>query len=157
MQVKSRLRTFVNTALLLGIAAVSTFWYLQWISARTPDGPLVPVPSGDSVARTQPIDTGPAARLFGGETGSMAQTPLASPALRIRLDGVIAEGGRGKGIALLSVDERAALAYRAGDAIDAHHTLAEVRADRIIIRTASGRIEVALPERPPPAGIVPVR
>lgn len=87
----------------------------------------------------------------------MAQTPLASPALRIRLDGVIAEGGRGKGIALLSVDERAALAYRAGDAIDAHHTLAEVRADRIIIRTASGRIEVALPERPPPAGIVPVR
>jgi type II secretory pathway component PulC len=156
--VKSRLRTLVNTALLLGIAAISTFWFLQWASVRTPSEPLVPVPSGDRVARTLPIDTGPAARLFGSDqTGRLAEPPQASPALRIRLDGVIAEGGRGKGIALLSVDERAALAYRAGDAIDAHHTLADVRADRVIIRTGSGRIEVTLPERPPPTGIVPVR
>jgi hypothetical protein len=152
--VKINLPSLINTLLLLGIAAVGSYWFLQWRSVRTPSEPLVAIPTGDRVARTQPLDTSPAARLFGGVVTASSASGTPS---RIRLDGVIAEDGRGAGVALISVGDRPTLAYRAGEAIDGDLTLAEVRADRVIIRSSTGTQEVRLPERPPPAGIVPAR
>ena len=75
----------------------------------------------------------------------------------LHLLGVIAEGGKGKGVALLSVGGQAALAFKAGEPIDASLTLAEVRADRVFIRSGSGILEVRMPERPAPSGIEPAR
>lgn len=156
---KINLPSLINTLLLLGMAAVCTYWFLQWASVRTPAEPLVAVPVGDRAARTQPLDTEAAARLFGtlpSDTRPSGTLPSGMPS-RIRLDGVIAEGGRGKGVAVISVDDRPSLAYRAGEAIDANLTLAEVRADRIIIRSSTGAQEIRLPERAAPTGIVPSR
>jgi hypothetical protein len=157
--VKINLPSFVNTLLLLAIAAVCTYWLLQWGSVRSPPTALVTVPVGDRVARTQPLDMSAAARLFGAPTGADdTGHPLATDlTARVRLDGVIAQGGKGKGIALISVDERPSLAYRAGEAIDSNLTLADVRADRIVIRTPTGRHEVQIPARAVPVGIVPAR
>jgi general secretion pathway protein C len=138
-----------NTVLLAAIAGVGTFWYLQWSSVRAPREQLAAVPAGDRVARSAPLDTASVARLFGA-------TQAANPT-RIRLLGVIAEGGQGRGVALLSLDGQPPLAFRAGEAIDASLTLAEVGRDRVAIRSAAGIQEVLMPERAPPTGIVPVR
>lgn len=156
---KINLPSLINTLLLLCIAAVCTYWLLQWASVRTPPEPLVTVPVGDRVARTQPLDTEVAARLFGARSSDAqpGSTPRSAITARIRLDGVIAEGGRGEGIALISVDDRPSLAYRAGESIDANLTLAEVRADRVIVRSSSGTQEVRMPERAEPTGIISVR
>lgn len=146
---KTSFPLLANTLFLLAIAAVCTYWYLQWASARKYQEPLVATPAGDLVAYTQPLDTSAAAGLF-GVSASVATSA-------IRLVGVIAEGGEGRGVALLSVGGEAALAYKAGEPIDANLTLAEVRADRIVVRSDSGVREVRMPERPPPSGIEPVQ
>lgn len=146
---KTSLPSLANTLLLLAIAAVGTYWYLQWASARTLQEPLLATPAGDSVAHTQPLDISAAAGLFGASTSG---APSA-----LRLVGVIAEGGKGKGVALLSVGGDAALAFKAGEPIDAKLTLAEVRFDRVVIRSDSGLREVRMPERPAPSGIEPAR
>jgi hypothetical protein len=49
------------------------------------------------------------------------------------------------------------MAYSAGESIDGEMTLADVHADRVVIRTAEGTREVLMPERAPPGGITPVR
>jgi hypothetical protein len=146
----------LNTILLLALAGVTTYWIVQWTSVRTPAEPLVAVPIGDRVARSEPIDAAAAARPFGGpqSSGVPLQAELSS---RIRLEGVIAEGGQGKGVALISVDSRPTLAYRAGEAIDNSLVLMRVRADRVTIRSISGTIEVRMPELQTSPGNVPDR
>jgi hypothetical protein len=57
----------------------------------------------------------------------------------------------------LSLDGQPALAFRAGEPIDAGLTLAQVGPDRVVIQSGAGLQEVRLPERAPPAGIVPAR
>lgn len=146
---KINLPALVNTVLILAIAAVCTYWFLQWESVRTLREPLVAVPAGDRVARSEPFDTGAAARLFGA---ARSGTPS-----RIRLVGVISEGGKGKGVALLAMDGQPTLAYRAGDPIDDSLTLGEVRADRVVIRSGTGTQEIRMPDRVAPTGIVPSR
>jgi hypothetical protein len=101
------------------------------------------------VPRTQPIDTSAAAALFGAAAS-------AAPS-RIRLTGIIAEGGKGIGVALLSLDGQPVVAYRVGEPIDGEMTLADVLSDRVVIRTAEGTREVLMPERAPPGGITSVR
>lgn len=151
---KKSLPSLINTLLVTCIAAVCTYWFLQWVSVRTPPEPLAPVPAGDRVARTQPLDTEAVAKVFGAlPVGTLPEATSS----RIRLEGVIAEGGRGKGIALIAVDDQPSLAYRAGEAIDAGLTLAEVHADRVILSSSTGRQEVRLPEDVAPSGIVPAR
>lgn len=140
----------VNFALVVAIAATLTYWGLQLTSGRTLPEAIVAVPSGDSVARTRPLEVGGIAAMFGAAGGD------AAPA-RIRLAGVIAEGGDGRGIALLSVDGQPPMAYRAGDAVDAQTSLAAVHADRVVIRTGAGMQDLRLPERPAVEGIAPVR
>jgi general secretion pathway protein C len=145
-----RLPALVNFLLAIAIAAAGTYWVLQFTAQRVPPEPVVAVAQGDRMARTQPLDTSALAALFGA-TGS------GSSSSRVRLAGIIAEGARGRGVALLSVDGQPAIAYRAGEAIDAQMTVAEVHADRVVIRTASGVQDIRLPERPAADGILPLR
>ena len=149
VRMKARIASLINLCLLLALAAVCTYWALQFAAVRKPPQPLVAVASGDRVPRTHAADTGAAASLFGG-------APAAGSS-RIRLIGIIAEGGKGAGVALLSLDGQPAVAYRAGEPIDAEMTLADVHADRVVIRTAQGTRDVSMPERTPAGGIPSVR
>jgi hypothetical protein len=55
------------------------------------------------------------------------------------------------------VDGRPALALRAGAEIAVGVTLAEVRADRVLINRSGAVQEIRLPAKPAPDGIVKVR
>jgi general secretion pathway protein C len=147
---KHRLPALVNFLLVIAIAATATYWVLQLTARRTTPEPVVAVPAGDRVARSQPLDTTGIAGLFGSAGAGTA------PA-RVRLAGVIAEGAKGSGVALLSLDGQPAIAYRAGESIDGQMTLAEVHADRVVIHTGAGVQDIRLPERPVSDGISPVR
>jgi general secretion pathway protein C len=145
-----RLPSLVNFLLAIALAATGTYWVLQLTARRSPPEPVVAMPAGDRVARSQPQDTTSIAGLFGSASAG------GSPG-RVRLAGVIAEGARGSGVALLSVDGQPPIAYRAGDAIDAQMTLAEVHADRVVIRTEGGARDIRLPDGPASGGIEPAR
>jgi general secretion pathway protein C len=146
---KRRLPALINFLLLLAIAATATYWILQFTARRTPPEQVVAVPPGNRMSRTQPVDMSGVASLFG------ASGAAASPA-RLRLAGVIAEGGRGSGVALLSIDGQPAVAYRAGEPMDDQMTLAEVHADRVIVTMPGGNQDIRLPEQAAPDGIARV-
>ncbi len=145
---KRRLPGLLNLLLLLTCAAVGVYWTLQLTTGGVPKEPLVSVPTTDRIPRTQPLDVAPLSRLFGAGTGSSA------PA-NIRLSGVIAEGARGKGTALLAIGDGPAMAYRTGDAIDERTRLGAVHADRVVLYRGGAPIELLLPERLAPSGIAP--
>jgi general secretion pathway protein C len=145
-----RLPALVNFLLAIALAATATYWVLQLATRPSPPEPVVAMPAGDRVARSQPQDTTSIAGLFASVSAG------GSPG-RVRLAGVIAEGARGSGVALLSVDGQPPIAYRAGDAIDAQMTLAEVHADRVVIRTEGGAQDIRLPDAPVSGGIEPAR
>jgi hypothetical protein len=73
------------------------------------------------------------------------------------VNGFAAQGKQGQGIALLAVDSRPALPLRAGDEVAAGVTLAEVRADRVVVSRSGATQEIRLPAKPAPEGIVKVR
>jgi hypothetical protein len=75
----------------------------------------------------------------------------------IRLLGVIAQGAKGKGIALLAVDGRPAAPVRAGETLAGGATLAEVRHDRVVVEREGAAREIRLPAKAAPSGITPVR
>ena len=148
---KPRTRSALNLALLLGIAASVTWWTLPWIGTDTSAERVVAVPASDPLQRSQPVDMAPVARLFG--------TAVAAPAApaRTRLLGVIAEGGRGRGVALLATDNLPAQAYRVGDAVTPALTLSAVRADSVTLTGKTGTEDLALPAVAAPTGITPAR
>jgi len=148
---KPRTRSALNLALLLGIAASATWWTLPWIGGEAPEARVVSAPTSDPLQRSQPVDMAPAARLF----GTAAAGPVALP--KTRLVGVIAEGGRGRGVALLATDDLPAQAYRVGDAVTAALTLSAVRADGVTLTGKSGTETIPLPSTAAPSGITPVR
>jgi len=148
---KPRTRSALNLALLLGIAGSATWWTLPWIGAEPPAGRVVSVPTPDPLQRAQPVDMTATARLF----GTMAAGP-AAPA-RTRLVGVIAEGGRGRGVALLATDNLPAQAYRVGDPVTAALTLSAVHADGVTLTGKAGAEELLLPPVAVPTGITPAR
>jgi hypothetical protein len=144
------LRSNLNLLLTLAIAAMITYWVLQFSSQNATEESLVAVATSDHVARTQPLDTAPMAGLFGGSSSG-------KPPSEIKLVGVIAQGGKGQGVALLSVGGRPAMAYRVGQSVDRDMTLATVNANYVVIENSDGLLELSLPERAPPTGIEPVR
>lgn len=148
---KPRTRSALNLALLLGIAASATWWTLPWIGTGAPAGRVISVPTSDPLQRSQPVDMAPAARLF----GVAAAGPAAPP--KTRLVGVIAEGGRGRGVALLATDSLPAQAYRVGDAVTPALTLSAVRADGVTLTGTSGTETIPLPSIAAPSGIAPAR
>ncbi len=144
------LRSNLNLILTLAIAAVITYWILQFSSQNATDESVVAVATSDRVARTQPLDTAPMAGLFGASSSGTSPN-------KIKLVGVIAQGGTGQGVALLSVGDQPAMAYRVSEHVDGDMTLANVNANYVVLENSDGLLEVSLPERAPPAGIDPVR
>jgi general secretion pathway protein C len=140
----ARASTFLLT---LALAVTVTDWALTFSARRSPAEPLRALALGDTVARTQASDTAPIARLLGA----------AAEGRSLRVLGIIAQGSRGKGIALISVDGQPALAVRAGEAIAADAMLAEVRADGVVVSRSGARQELRLPAKPAPEGIVKLR
>jgi len=148
---KPRTRSALNLALLLGIAASATWWTLPWIGAAAPAARVVAAPTSDPLQRSQPVDMAATARLF----GTVAPGPVAQPTTR--LVGVIAEGGRGRGVALLATGNLPAQAYRVGESVTADLTLAAVRAEGVTLTGKAGTEDLALPPVAAPTGITPVR
>lgn len=144
---KPRTHTLLNLALLLATAGIGTWWVLQLTAARPPAATVQAIPAQYPVPRSQPVDMTPVARLFGAD----AAAPTAS---RVRLTGVIAEGGRGAGIALLAVEGEPAAVVRAGETVGGTGSvLVEVRADHAMLRSPGGTETVRLPALPAPAGL----
>jgi general secretion pathway protein C len=142
----ARASTFL---LILALAVTATDWVLTFSSRRSPAEPLRPLALGDPVARTQAADIAPIARLLGATSAAEGRS--------LRLLGIIAQGTRGKGIALIAVDGQPAIAVRAGEAIAADATLTEVRADRVLVSRSGSTQEIRLPARPASEGIVKLR
>lgn len=147
MALKRFSRRTLNFLLLVAIFAATTFWILQFSSPNQTDGPVVAVPTSDRAARTQVMDVAPIAALFGSR-----EAP-ATYSANIAIAGVIAEGGRGKGVALLSVNDRPAMAFRVGDRVSDQTTLREVKANGVVIESGGIAREILLPAREPPSGI----
>ena len=144
--------TLVRTCtvvLVLALAVTITSWVLEFSVRRVPSEPVRPVAAGDSAPRTQAADVAPIGFLFGAVPGADGSD--------IKLLGVIAQGPRGKGVALLAVDGRPPLALRAGEEIAAGVTLAEVRSDRVVVSRSGAIQEIRMPAKPAPEGIVKVR
>ena len=135
--------------LVLALAASITAWMLEFSARRTPSEPVRTITTGNPAARTQAADIAPIAGLFGARAADEAGD--------IRLLGVIAQGKSGEGIALLSIDSKPAVALRAGEDIGPGITLAEVRADRVVVNRAGVPQEIRLPGKPPPEGITKVQ
>ncbi len=144
----SLLPRLATVLLVPALAAAVTSFALTFTARRTPPEPVQVVALGNPAARTQAADIAPIALLFGAHPGSDGSN--------IKLLGVIAQGARGQGIALLAVDDRPAQAARAGEEIAAGVTLAEVRADRVLVSRSGTTREIRLPAKPAPEGIVRV-
>jgi general secretion pathway protein C len=134
--------------LVLALAATLTGWVLEFSARRTPAEPVRAVPLGNPTPRTQTEEIAPIAQLLGARPGSDGSD--------IKLVGVIAQGKRGQGIALLAVDGRPALPLRAGDEIAAGVTLVEVRSNRVVVSRSGVVQEIQLPGKPAPEGITKV-
>jgi general secretion pathway protein C len=137
-----------TVVIVLALAATLTGWVLEFSARRTPAEPVRAIPLGNPAPRTQADETAPIARLLGARPGTDSSD--------IKLVGVIAQGKQGQGIALLAVDGRPALPLRAGDEVAAGVTLAEVRADRVVVSRSGATQEIRLPAKPAPDGIVKV-
>lgn len=148
---KIRLPTVINFVLLIALAAMGTYWVIQWTAQNRQREPLAAIPTGDRVTHSQPLDAPAAARMFGATVGGFVESG------RLKLTGIISEGGKGAGVALLAMDGQPAAAYRVGDTIDADLKLVHVGADRVVLRGGGGDREIRMPERAAPTGIVPVR
>lgn len=134
--------------LVLALAASIAAWALEFTSRRSPSEPLRAIPTGNPVARTLAADTAPIAQMFGARAGGEGAD--------IRLVGVIALGGQGRGIALLAVDGRPALATRAGEEIAGGVTLTEVHTDGVLLNRSGATQELLLPKKAAPVGITRV-
>jgi len=138
-----------TAVLVVALAVTITSWALEYSARRMPSEPARSVTAGDRAPRTQAAEVAPIAYLFGAVPGADGSD--------IKLVGVIAQGPRGKGVALLAVDRRPPLAIRAGGEIAAGVTLVEVRADRVVISRSGAVQEIRMPAKPAPDGIVRVR
>ena len=147
---KIRLPALINLALWVALAAVVSYWVMQISAIRSPREPLVTIPAGNSVTQNQPLDTAAAGSMFGSSSAPRGFG-------RVVLVGIISEGGKKSGVALLSVDGQAAAAYRVGDSIQEEQKLIAVHADRVTLGGAGGDQEILMPERPPTSGIEAVR
>lgn len=143
-------RRALNVLLLVAVAATATYWILQLASRTNMEETVVAVPTADRAARTQAMSVAPVARLFGSGEVSLVSS-------NISVVGVIAQGGKDKGVALLSVDNGPAMAFKAGERINDAAALKQVKANGVVIERNGSAIELSLPARQPPSGIEPVQ
>jgi general secretion pathway protein C len=128
-----------SVALALALAAVVTERMLMMGSSRIPAEPVQVIALGDGASRTQAADLSPVAVLLGDQTGNNAG--------QVRLLGVIAQGSRGEGLAIVSIDGQAARVVRAGSSLGPDVTLTEVRVDHVLLERAGALQEVRLPPK----------
>lgn len=143
-------RAILNLLLVLAIAATTTYWVLQFSAPGDTGEKMLGVATADRSARTQSADVGSVATLFGASPNSAAPSNIA-------IVGVIAEGGRNQGVALLAVNGETAMAFRAGETITGDLVLKSVSADGVTIESGGVSRELLLPVQQPPAGIDPAR
>ena len=132
------------TLLLAVLLVVSvSYWALTFSARRTPTEPVRVLPAGELDAQARSTDITPIARLMGsagsGEVGN------------IRALGVMAEGGTGRGIAVLGVEGKPARSYRSGDVVVPGVVLHEVRKDGVVLSRSGALQEVRLPTKSAPA------
>ena len=77
--------------------------------------------------------------------------------VRIEVIGVIAQGGRDEGVALLTVDGRPAMAFKAGENLGGDAELKRVTGTGVVIEQNGVSREILLPAREAPTGIETVR
>jgi len=133
------------TTLVLAVllAVIVTDWALTFTARRSPAEPVRVLPAGEVEARPSQVDVAPIARLLGaanpGEGGP------------IRALGVMAEGGSGRGIALLAVEGQPAKSYRSGDAVAPGVVLKEVRKNGVVLSRSGALQELRIPTKSVPA------
>jgi general secretion pathway protein C len=115
------------------LCALATHWVLVFSAMKT-----IPVPQSARVARTEALETGAAATLFGG---------TAQAGRDIQLLGVVADVDSGAGAAIVSVDGGPPKAVRVGAALSQKVKLIEIRERAVVIERAGVRQELALPLR----------
>ena len=128
------------------LVASVTDWLLTFSARRTPAEP-VRVLDAAAVEPAQVTDVMPVARLFGASSSSEAGG--------IRALGVMAEGGTGRGIAVLGVEGKPAKSYRSGDLVAPGVILKEVKKDGVVISRAGVAQELRLTKAPavPPSPV----
>ncbi len=148
---RQRYHSLANLGLLVACVAAGTWWVLELSAVRRPSQAPIALPTADPVARSRPLDTMPLARAFGATVATQSQ------ASRARLVGVIAIGGTGRGIALLSFDGQPAMPLRVGEDAAEGATLVEVLADGVRLQRGAAVELLQLPPRVVPEGIAPER
>ena len=122
------------------LCATIAYWVLQLVA------PPVPIaPTGSLVDHRGAPDLSTAAKLFGQPVGGTVAAAAATPG-NIQVLGVAASETRGS--AVLVVDGKPAKAFMVGDPVGENATLAEVRADAVVIDQNGARVELAAPRRP---------
>ena len=128
-----------SVALAVVLVTSVTDWLLTFSARRTPVEP-VRVLDATAVEPAQVTDVMPLANLFGA--------PSSSEVGGIRALGVMAEGGTGRGIAVLGVEGKPAKSYRSGDLVAPGVTLKEVKKDGVVISRAGVAQELRLIKAP---------
>jgi general secretion pathway protein C len=124
------------------LVASVTNWLLGFSARRTPTEP-VRVLDASAVEPAQVTDMMPVARLFGAASSSEAGG--------IRALGVMAEGGSGRGIAVLGVEGKPAKSYRSGDLVAPGVILKEVKKDGVVLSRAGVAQELRVATKSAPA------
>ncbi|GAB4397532.1 MAG: hypothetical protein OHK0048_06140 [Rhodoferax sp.] len=139
--VRPILLRLVTFSLGLVVGASALYWLLRWPHAQQPR-------AAQSVSLDAPaIDGAAVTRLLAGPVnpGSAATAP-ALPTTTLQLKGVIAEGGRGTGVALIAAQAGApAKPYRVGQAVDASWVLHKVLTQQVeLARTNDATVRTLL-------------
>lgn len=122
-----------SVVLFVALCALVTHWVLTFSAMRT-----IPVPKSARIARTDAVETGAIATLFGGS----AQAGVRD----IQLIGVVADlDGVGRSAAIISLDGGPPKAVRAGASLSSEIRLTEIHGRHIVIDRNGVRQEIALP------------
>ena len=134
---QAAVRVATLTALLL-LGFVLAYWTWEWAA---------PKPELSSFATTDvPPPSPDADRVFGAAAGGGAAAAQASTGT-IKLLGVAAASGQRPGHAVLQADGKRVLAVREGEEISPGLSLAEVRADHVVLERGGVREKLVLPKK----------
>lgn len=126
----------ITLAALLLLGFVLAYWTWEWMG---------PKPETSSLAATALPAPAPTADALFGTAAKSGGEPVQSGA--IRLLGVAAASGKQPGHAVLQVDGKRVLAVREGEEVSPGLSLAEVRADHVVLERGGVREKLVLPKK----------
>ncbi len=138
MRATSVVARLATLLLFLGLVGISTYWLVQILAPRPAIAPAGSI--GDSTAAT---NLAPSTLLF-GRAGQSAKGPEAPPT-NIEVNGIVEAGARG--VAILTVDGKAPVAYAVNDAVGDATRLVAVTLDTVTVERNGSKIELKAPER----------